>query len=110
MKTTIHSLGLTVLLATSVLLIGAGGCAGDRYKQSTGEHIDDKATSMRVKSALGDDVEYKYPMVEVKTFKGVTQLSGFVNSRDQKSRAADIAKRVEGVKSIENNITVKGAN
>ena len=49
-------------------------------------------------------------MVEVKTFKGVTQLSGFVNSRDQKSRAADIAKRVEGVKSIENNITVKGAN
>ncbi|HTD65218.1 MAG TPA: BON domain-containing protein, partial [Candidatus Limnocylindria bacterium] len=83
------------------------GCAGDRYKQSTGEHIDDKATSMRVRSALGDDVQYKYPMVEVKTFKGTSQLSGFVNTRDQKNRASDIAKRVEGVHNVENNITVK---
>ena len=109
MKIQLHSLSLAACLATAIALLSTG-CAGDRYKQSTGEHIDDKATSMRVRSALGDDVEYKYPMVEVKTFKGVTQLSGFVNSRDQKSRAADIAKRVEGVKSIENNITVKVAN
>jgi hyperosmotically inducible protein len=45
--------------------------------------------------------------VKVQTFKGVVQLSGFVNSRDQKNRAGDLARKVEGVKEVENNITVK---
>jgi len=45
--------------------------------------------------------------VTVQTFKGVVQLGGFVNSRDQKNRAGDLAKNVEGVKGVENNITVK---
>jgi len=105
MKDTIQRIALSILVAGTMVTFT--GCAGDRYKQSTGEHIDDKATSMRVRSALGDDVQYKYPMVEVKTFKGTSQLSGFVNTRDQKNRASDIAKRVEGVHNVENNITVK---
>jgi len=84
-----------------------GGCAGDRYHQSTGEHIDDKATSMRVRSALHDDTEYKFPGVQVVTFKGTVQLSGFVDTRDQKGRAYEVAKRTEGVHDVENNITVK---
>jgi hyperosmotically inducible periplasmic protein len=105
MKHTIKSIGLSILVAGTV--VAFTGCAGDRYHQSTGEHIDDKATSMRVKSALGDDAQYKYPLVEVKTFKGTAQLSGFVDTRDQKSRAGDIAKQVQGVHHVENNITVK---
>jgi hyperosmotically inducible periplasmic protein len=105
MKQTIQSIGLSILVAGTVATFT--GCAGDRYTQSTGEHVDDKATSMRVRSALRDDVEYKYPMVEVKTFKGTSQLSGFVNTRDQKGRAGEIAKKVEGVREVENNITVK---
>ena len=105
MKQTIKTIGLSILMVGTMATFT--GCAGDRYHQSTGEHVDDKATSMRVRSALGDDAEYKYPMVEVKTFKGTSQLSGFVNTRDQKSRAGDIAKRVQGVDKIENNITVK---
>ncbi len=107
MKTKLHGVGMAVWLGTSVALMSAVGCAGDRYQQSTGEHIDDRATSTRVKGALGDDAQYKYPLVEVKTFKGTTQLSGFVNTRDQKNRAADIAKRVQGVRNVANNITVK---
>jgi osmotically-inducible protein OsmY len=107
MKLKMQSIGIALWLGTSAALVITSGCAGDRYHQSTGEHIDDKAISMRVKSALGDDTQYKFPMVEVKTFKGTAQLSGFVNTRDQKSRAGDIAKRVEGVHSVENNITVK---
>jgi osmotically-inducible protein OsmY len=107
MKLKMRSIGMAVWLGTAAALLSASGCAGDRYKQSTGEHIDDRATSMRVKKALGDDAQYKYPAVEVKTFKGTAQLSGFVNTRDQKSRAGDIAKRVEGVHNVENNITVK---
>ena len=43
----------------------------------------------------------------MQTFKGTVQLSGFVNSRDQKNRAGDLAKKVEGVREVENNITVK---
>ncbi|HEY0456405.1 MAG TPA: BON domain-containing protein [Verrucomicrobiae bacterium] len=90
------------------LLLGVTGCAtGSRYQQSTGERIDDHADSSRVRKALADDTQYKYGDVNVQTFKGVVQLSGFVNSRDQKNRAGDLAKRVEGIKSVENNITVK---
>jgi hyperosmotically inducible protein len=83
------------------------GCAGDRYHQSTGEAIDDHGISMRVKSALSNDAEYKYEGVNVTTFKGTAQLNGFVDTHAQKSRAGDIAKKVEGVKDVENNITVK---
>ena len=98
---------MAIWLGTLGALITSAGCAGDRYTQSTGEHIDDMATSSRVKSALGADNQYKYPMVDVKTFKGKCQLSGFTDTRDQKSRAATIARGVEGVHDVDNNISVK---
>lgn len=109
MKTfsTAKILGLVLCLGTLPLVTMMTGCAGDRYHQSTGEEIDDKGISMRVKSALSNDAEYKYEGVNVTTFKGTVQLSGFVDTSAQKSRAGDLAKGVEGVKDIENNITVK---
>lgn len=100
-------MGLVVCLGALPLLTVLTGCAGDRYHQSTGEAIDDHAISMRVHSALANDAEYKYEGVDVKTFKGTAQLSGFVETGAQKSRAATIAKGVEGVKDVENSITVK---
>ena len=107
MDKTFKTFGLILSLGALPLAGGFTGCAGDRYTQSTGEHIDDRATSMRVKKALGEDPGYKYDGVDVKTFKGVTQLSGFVDTRDQKKRAAEIARRTEGVREIQNNIAVK---
>jgi hypothetical protein len=114
MKNTSVITGRVLKFSALVLSIGAlamapglTGCAGDRYTQSTGERIDDKADSTRVRGALSEDTQYKYEDVKVQTFKGVVQLSGFVNSRDQKNRAGDLAKKVEGVKEVENNITVK---
>ena len=101
----IMSLGMAIVLATAAA--GFTGCAGNRYQESTGEHIDDAAITGRVKSALGKDTEYKYSDVKVTTFKGTVQLSGFVNQRAQKSRAAELAKSTEGVKEVVNNITVK---
>ena len=83
------------------------GCAGDRYERSTGEHIDDASTTVRVKHALSSDPDYKYSDVEVSMFKGTVQLSGFVNQRAQKERAESIVKGVEGVKDVVNNITLK---
>ena len=96
---------MAIVLATATA--GITGCAGNRYEQSTGEHIDDTATTARVKSSLGKDSVYKYPDVKVSTFKGTVQLSGFVNEKAQKNRATDLAKNTEGVKEVVNNITVK---
>ena len=100
-------LGLALCLATLPVATLVTGCAGDRYHQSTGEEIDDHGITMRVKSALSNDTEYKYEGVNVDTFKGTVQLNGFVDNSAQKSRAAELAKGIEGVKDVENNITVK---
>ena len=109
MKTfsTAKILGLALCLGALPLVTMMTGCAGDKYHQSTGETIDDKGISMRVKSALSNDAQYKYDGVEVTTFKGTVQLSGFVDTSAQKSRAGNLAKGVQGVKDLENNITVK---
>jgi osmotically-inducible protein OsmY len=88
--------------------VGVTGCTtGSRYEQSSGEQYDDHNTSARVKDALAEDTEYKYGGVSVETFKGTVQLSGFVNSRDQKNRAGDLAKQVASARHVVNNITVK---
>jgi len=100
-------LGLALCISTLPVAALVTGCAGDRYHQSTGEEIDDHAISERVKSALSNDTEYKYEGVNVDTFKGTVQLNGFVDNSAQKSRAAELAKGIEGVKDVENNITVK---
>jgi len=104
---TIKVIGLVLSLPVLSLLTLVTGCAGDRYHQRTGEAIDDHSISMRVKEALSNDAQYKYEGVNVDTFKGTVQLSGFVDKHAQKSRAADLAKGVQGVKDVENNITVK---
>jgi hyperosmotically inducible periplasmic protein len=102
---------LVTILCVCVTPVVAGlftaGCAGDRYHESTGETIDDSAITVRVKSALGGDPQYKYDDVHVTTFKGTVQLSGFVSSNDAKNRAGDLAKNVEGVKQVDNSIAMK---
>ena len=100
-------LALALCLGAVPVLTVITGCAGDRYHQSTGEDIDDHGITSRVKDALSNDAQYKYEGVQVVTFKGTVQLSGFVDTSDQKSRARDLAKGVEGVKDVDNNITVK---
>ncbi len=95
-------------LGAAALLLGVTGCTtGSRYHQSTGEYIDDHTLSSAVKKALGKDVQFKYEDVNVATFKGVVQLSGFASTNDRKNRAGDLAMAVAGVKEVVNNITVK---
>ena len=96
------SLGLVTAAVTTLT-----GCAGNQYDRSTGQYIDDKSISARVHEALSDNSEYKFSDVNVDTFRGTVQLSGFVNTSDQKSKAVEIAKGVQGVKDVENKITVK---
>ncbi len=104
---TLKVLGLIICLASLPLVGGLTGCAGDRYNQSTGQRIDDNRIAERVKEALAHDSQYKHDGVNVVAFKGVVQLSGFVNTKAQKNSAGDLAKKVEGVREVENNITVK---
>jgi osmotically-inducible protein OsmY len=107
----ISSVGLAVVLGCSAAAgILASGCAGDRYDRSTGEYIDDKGLSMRVRSALADNHEYKFSDVSVTSFRGVVQLSGFVNTADQRRTAGSIAEKVQNVKKVENNISIKEKN
>ena len=100
-----RTLLLSLAAGTVVLLVA--GCSGDRYNRSAGQYIDDKSTTARVVSSLRDNSEYKFEDVSVMTYGSAVQLSGFVNTADQKSKAGEIAKRVEGVKTVENNITLK---
>jgi osmotically-inducible protein OsmY len=98
---------MCVAIAPCVAGLLVVGCAGDRYHESTGESIDDTAITARVKSALGNDSQFKYDDVHVSTFKGTVQLSGFVSNRDARSHAVELAKNTEGVKDVSNSIDLK---
>ena len=92
-----------------VIIMGVGlfGCAGGDTRQSTGEYIDDAAITSKVKSKLLSDDDVSGLAVEVETYKGVVQLSGFVDSDAEKRRAEDLAEEVSGVRSVRNDIRVK---
>jgi len=96
----------SLCLAMMALLMGSG-CAGDRYNRSTGEYIDDHSLQLRVDHALNSSPDYKFPDVSVVTYKGVIQLNGFVDLADQKARAGEIVKQIQGVREVDNNITVE---
>ena len=106
-KEKVATFGLALCLGLSVTATLLTGCKGDQYSRSTGEYIDDKALAYRVSGALHDNAEYKFSSVDVKSFRGTIQLSGFVNTQEQKTRAGEIAKQVQGVQNVENNVTVK---
>ncbi len=99
------SLWLALFFGLSAVATVFTGCS--TQGRSTGQYIDDKSLAYKVSSALSHNSEYKLNNVDVKAFKGNVQLSGFVSSEAQKEKAGEIAKNVEGVQSVENNITVK---
>jgi osmotically-inducible protein OsmY len=110
MKTNrIMSLALSLGLLTTAAVGTFVGCAGNQNDRSTGQYIDDKTLQHQVRDALNDNGEYKFDNVNVTVYRGTVQLSGFVQTSDQKSRAKDIAKDVQGVTDVENNITVQSS-
>lgn len=105
---------MTVPTLVTILALGAGvatfsGCAGTTTRESTGEYIDDATITTKVKAAFVKDPVVKAIDVKVDTFKSVVQLSGFVDTQEQKARAEQIAAGVQGVQSVKNNITIKTA-
>jgi hyperosmotically inducible protein len=97
------------ILCVSLWSMSAGltGCADNRYEPTPGVRLDDTVTSQQVRDAFLADRQYKFEDVKVTTFQGTVQLSGFAATGDEKSRAEKIARDIPGVKSVENNISVK---
>ncbi|MEO6873231.1 MAG: BON domain-containing protein [Opitutaceae bacterium] len=96
-----------VCASTLGLMSLQSGCAATPTKESTGEYVDDATVTTKVKAALLKDDNVKSSDISVETFKGVVQLSGFVDNSTQKSRAGEVAASITGVRDVKNNITVK---
>jgi hyperosmotically inducible periplasmic protein len=106
MKTSYKAMTLAVLCASNLLFF-SGGCAATSTRQSTGELVDDTAITAKVKTALIKDDTVKARDVSVETYKGTVQLSGFVDTAEQKARAGQIAAGIAGVVAVKNDIVAK---
>jgi osmotically-inducible protein OsmY len=82
-------------------------CASTAKQSSTGEYVDDSVITTKVKAQLAADDFLKSFQIGVETYKGVVQLSGFVNSQKAVDKAVEIAKSVQGIKSVKNDLVVK---
>lgn len=98
---------LQLLVCVGLLTAFLGCTTSTRTKQSTGEYVDDSVITTKVKSAIFNEPTLKSFQINVKTFKAVVQLSGFVDSAQTVSKAGEVARGVEGVASVENDLVVK---
>lgn len=94
-------------LLTLVLILSVVSCAGSKVSESTGEYFDDTVITSKVKAALMSDSRIRSGDISVETFKGVVQLSGFVNSSGVITRAVEISRKVKGVKAVNNSLVAK---
>jgi osmotically-inducible protein OsmY len=97
----IHLIFLTVVLAVLV------GCAPTAKQEGAGEYIDDSLITTKVKAAMVNEPSLKATEINVETFKGVVQLSGFISSQAAIDKAVQVARGVNGVKSVKNDMRVK---
>jgi len=91
-----------------IVMLAFLGCASTSTKEGTGEYVDDSVITTKVKTEIFKDASLKSAEINVETFKGVVQLSGFVNSQADIDRAVDVASSVKGVTSVKNDMRVKG--
>ena len=98
-----------VLAAIAAVLLSA--CASSETKRSTGEFTDDAALTAKVKSAIATDVGARTAAaINIETYRGVVQLTGFADSREQAARAEEAAKKVDGVRSVKNDVRIKSTS
>ncbi|WP_410015232.1 BON domain-containing protein [Sodalis sp. C49] len=98
---------LTTLAATAIVAAVLAGCAPTAKTEGTGGYIDDTVITTKVKTQLLADDHLKGTEINVETFKGRVQLSGFASSMADANRAVTITRGVKGVRSVENDISIK---
>lgn len=89
------------------LLVSALGCASTSNRESTGEYFDDTVITTKVKSAILNEPSLKVLQINVETYKSVVQLSGFVATTAEMYKAAEVARSVNGVRSVTNDLRLK---
>jgi osmotically-inducible protein OsmY len=95
------------IFALAILLASAWGCGSTATKEGTGEYVDDSVITAKVKAAIFNDSTLKVNEINVETFKGEVQLSGFVRSQADIDKAVRVARGVAGVKSVKNDMRLK---
>ena len=93
-------------LATLIAVL-ATGCASTEKHESTGQYVDDTTLTAKVKAAIFNEPTLKSAEINVETFKGVVQLSGFVSSAAAQTKAVQVAKSVSGVVSVKDDMRLK---
>lgn len=88
-------------------LLGSVGCASTPKQEGTGEYVDDTVITTKVKAAILNEPTLKSAEINVETFKGSVQLSGFVSSQADMNKAVEIARSVKGVHSVKNDMRQK---
>ena len=95
------------LLLAALILTGVAGCASSPMTQSAGQYVDDSVITTSVKRAIFNEPSLKVSEINVETFKGVVQLSGFVRSYENITTAVSVTRGVKGVQSVKNDMRVK---
>jgi len=93
----------------ALTLVTAAGCAVSRGQQTAGAYIDDSAVTASVKTRMLEDERVAGTSITVETLNGTVMLSGFAKSQAEKAAAESIARKVDGVKAVKNQITVRPA-
>jgi osmotically-inducible protein OsmY len=88
-------------------VLAMAGCASTATRNGPGGYVDDALITTKVKAALIEEPNLKAAEIKVKTFKGTVQLSGFVNTQEAIDRADTVARGVEGVKAVKNDLLLK---
>ena len=102
--------GMRMLALASAMALGVAGlsaCAVARDQQSAGEYVDDAAITAKIKAAFAEDKTVAATAISVETLNGEVQLTGFAKSEAERSRAAELAKRVAGVRAVKNAVAVR---
>jgi osmotically-inducible protein OsmY len=101
---------MATLCLAAMLGLTVAACAPTRTRESAGEVVDDSVITAKVKAALVKEPDTKAYQIQVDTFRGVVQLSGFVDSTQARSKAVSVARTVGGVKEVRNSLEVKEAS
>jgi osmotically-inducible protein OsmY len=88
-------------------MLTMAGCASTPTQEGTGEYVDDSVITAKVKASIFNEPTLKASEINVETFKGTVQLSGFVSDPAEIQKAAEVARGVKGVTSVKNDIRVK---
>lgn len=98
-----------VVFLLGILLVSFVGCAQTGKQESTGQYVDDTVLTTKVKTAIFNEPTLKSMEINVETYRGTVQLSGFVNSQADINKAVEVARGVQGVAAVKNDMRVKGS-